>query len=408
MLWRDNTTTRALGWEPPPSPTPLRSMLGSSSNYLDDTFAAKPPLNPAYDNINDISTRGVTGLRSDSAGGRENRTGGLVGRREVPGGGEYLPPKTGAFWAPVLPETEPATHFALHRQPQDFTSERFILNDRPNNISNPYPYRPGRVRGGVGGWESGIDRPALRGQEYRRERIRGRERLASSSSSSSLTSTGRFSDGLGDGQQQQQGPTDARNTYTTTLRRRSFLGIRWPLFPGDRRGSAGSGGGGDRGRSASTSDDYYRGRGANIVDSKGAASQFKKGGGLAKEVFDVRAWSAVREEGLLPSGGTVLEPRFPGNVGRSGGGEESSQEGRLHVSIEGATELGKGLGGHTAYRIKVTAILGKPGSSAPIIHAVGSFVFFSESAVLRLLAACPVAAQLNGYWAKRASKYGRG
>ncbi|CBN77754.1 conserved unknown protein [Ectocarpus siliculosus] len=107
-----------------------------------------------------------------------------------------------------------------------------------------------------------------------------------------------------DRQQRQQSTTE----YTTTTSRR-FLGIRWPsLLPGVRRG-----------RSATTdthdmpSDGYYG------------------DGGVGDDHFSTR------------QGG--------------GGGElpvSGEEDARLQVSLEGAQELGKGLGGHTVYSIQVT------------------------------------------------------
>ncbi|CAM9780243.1 unnamed protein product [Ectocarpus sp. 4 AP-2014] len=289
--------SRAL-WEgratPSPSPTPLPppSTLTSSSARI--SGSSRPRL--------------VSGS-SREAGGGWAAAGGSA---------------TDTFWSPVLPESNTAPpmergslgeHWSWLQQQQQqqqeaLQSEKGVITTQPTlacGAVSPSQYEQQLAA-------AGIDRPALRGQEYRRDK-RWRwgsasaaarstaERISNNSNNSHPTSSLMRSGSELDRHQRQHSTAE----YTTTTSRR-FLGIRWPsLLPGGRRG-----------RSATTdthdmpSDGYYG------------------DGGVGDDDFSTRQVGG----GELPVSG----------------GEDA----RLQVSLEGAQELGKGLGGHTVYRIQVT------------------------------------------------------
>ncbi|CAB1096165.1 unnamed protein product [Ectocarpus sp. CCAP 1310/34] len=275
--------SRAL-WEgratPSPSPTPLPPSAALTSSSARISGSSRPLL--------------VSGSSIEAGGGW------------VAGGGSA----TDTFWSPVLPESDTAPpmdrgslgeHWSWLQQQQQqqqqqeaLQSEKGVITTQPAFAYGPVS--PSQYKQQLAA--AGIDRPALRGQEYRREK-RWRwgsasaaarstaERISNNSNNSHPTSSLMRSGSELDRQQRQQSTTE----YTTTTSRR-FLGIRWPsMLPGGRRD-----------RSATTGDDDFSTR---------------QGGG-----------------GELPVSG----------------GEDA----RLQVSLEGAQELGKGLGGHTVYRLQVT------------------------------------------------------
>lgn len=263
--------SRAL-WEahatPSPSPTPPPTLYN-------DYNASRLP--PGY------GTR--QGGRRDGGGGGGRRG---VGRSA---------PSMDNFWSPVLPESilAPAVHgsnFGDHRTllQQQQQAGRVIV-DQPVHGFPPMSRQEQlqrRAAEAPGGGRGGIDRPALRGQEYRREKKRrgGRHKCSRKPPvpSSSLMKSGSV-----------EAQLHAQSSTEDTRRR--FLGIRWPItMPGVRRG-----------RSQST-------------ESRDTDCGSDGGEG---------AWE-------MPMSGS---------------------DGRLWVSLEGATELGKGFGGHTAYRIKVRSII---------------------------------------------------
>lgn len=335
----------------------------------------RPPLNSYCANGTNGHVRD-TGWRSSSSGSGAGLGGDGGGNALAVPGGNSLPPSSDPFWAPVVPETETVAALPIQQQPN------YNHNSNNNNSINTFSAHGHRQRGFVG--SSGgrgrgrnrsrtgtvIDRPALRGQEYRRERGNNnrRGRLGSSLSSlSSLSSGSRVSesDVLAE-----QGQPSADGSLSRGRVRRSFLGIPW--LPG-------GGGGGEEGRRRAANEDQReeqarRGRGwsasptdscntlwvrgvgepsdaKNTVESKTASLVVRGdgvgGGGLRKkEIVHVRAWSGSKDADLLS--GRLLNDGAHRRRSFDVGGR-----GRLHVQIAGSTELGKGLGGHTAYRIQV-------------------------------------------------------
>lgn len=191
------------------------------------------------------------------------------------------------FWSPVLPESRPAPlidgsslgdHWSWLQQQQQaqqaLRPQRAVVTTQPAKsygLEPPSRYEQQLAAAAAGG----IDRPALRGQEYRRDKKRRGSawiRHSKSTSGSPTSSLMRSGSGL-------EAPAEEDSS-------RGFLGIRWP---GSRRGRS------------------------DTASSRDSASGGRGGGELAS-----------------PEG-----------------------DGRLRVSIEGSQELGKGLGGHTVYRIQV-------------------------------------------------------
>lgn len=242
------------------------------------------------------------------------RNGNNSGRGVGEGGGRALPPGTDPFWAP----------FTAAERTIDTSSDRRPYRTRRQGSNGLGRGGEGGDSGGGGGM--GIDRPALRGQEYRREKRRGRAHqsliMRSSHSVYSPSSSGR---GVGrSGVVGVVGDGDAGGQSTGTDNRWRFLGIRWPpLLPGVRRG-----------------------RSTSAESSSREAEKFGsvKGSLDNKEVFGVVGAWAGKDVERVPD----WAARGLYDVSGIGDGGE-----RLGVRIEGTTELGKGLGGHTAYRIKV-------------------------------------------------------
>lgn len=243
-----------------------------------------------------------------SGGGREG------GVRLQAGGGGIA---TDTVWSSVLPKSSPAPsidsssslghHWSwLQRQQQEqqqqrVQSRRSVVVNQPTvayGLEPPSRYDQQLAAVAAGG----IDRPALRGQEYRRQKKRRDQQPAAAAAAgkhpnntnrptSSLMRSGSEFDG-----QSQFGPEkDAAPT-------RRFLGIPLPFLPGARQGHADTAGSGDE------------------PDSYGGGVQGSSG---------------------LRQGGDRGEFSVP------------EDDRRLQVSLEGTQELGKGLGGHTVYRIQV-------------------------------------------------------
>lgn len=286
--------SRAL-WEgratPSPSPTPPP---GSASNGSSITSSNNSSSRPPF----------ASGV------GREGGSGLKVG-----GGGVA----TGAF-PPVLPETSTAppidsnslgNHWTWLRQQQQeqqqaVQSKHLVGSTQPTiayGLAPPSKYEQQIAAAASGG----IDRPALRGQEYRREKKRRglaaaaaagrRPNNGAARPTSSLMRSGSELDGQGQSHYSGLGTADATPS-------RRFLGIPLPFLQGSRRGHLETEDPGD------VPDSY----GSSGVE--GFGRQWQGGGG-----------------------GDFLVPE---------------DDRRLQVSIEGTQELGKGLGGHTVYRIQVT------------------------------------------------------
>eukprot|EP00903_Cladosiphon_okamuranus_P007599 g7370.t1 len=200
------------------------------------------------------------------------------------------------FWPPVVGDSHPAVpvdggslgdHWSwLQKQQQQLARlqpQRVVVTAQPAKsygLAPPSKYEQQVAAAAAGG----IDRPALRGQEYRRDKKRrGPSGRRYSNSTSGSPSSSLMRSGTELGAPEEDGGSS-----------RGFLGIRWP------------------------------GQGSRRIRSDTASSRDSAGvGGVVGGVGD--------DLTAAPEGG-----------------------GRLWVSIEGSQELGKGLGGHTVYRIQVT------------------------------------------------------
>lgn len=202
------------------------------------------------------SSGGGLGGRGDGQGGR-----GSIGEDEIP-------PLDDAFWSPVVPGTSPV-----------LATEDISSSLHPGWLQQQQLQQDAML---AGGW---IDRPASRGEEYRREKRRGRDKMKPRTPSSSLMKSGSHA--------------QLTTASMTEDSRQRFLGIPWPAEMAGHR------------RACTTSSAEFQ-----DVDLYGLGG----GGDLGGYPQD-----AVR----------------------------SRVDSRLWVSIEGHTEIGKGLSGHTAYKIKV-------------------------------------------------------
>lgn len=330
----------------------MQQLPSSTRNSNSDTSATVTPTLSSYYSVSNNSRDAR--WRSSSSGSVGSGSGGWGGGGGGGGNGvTSLPPSTDPFWAPVVPDAEPAAAVRLHQQ--------------SNSSDLDYGFRQGgRERGRDTRHLGTIDRPASRGQEYRRERRgSGRRGRVGSSSSSSLAGSSRVSDSrvLAD-----QGQASADGNFN--VNRRRFLGILWPpvLTPGS--GGEGRGGGSEDTKwgwewSGSTGGSTGRiGGGGRVGDAMSngedkSTSVMVKGksssgvGGFGKRgAYHVHVRSSSKDGDPMQAGGESLHSDDGGlgsgpDIGFGGG------IGRLRVTIEGSTELGKGLGGHTAYRIQV-------------------------------------------------------
>lgn len=192
------------------------------------------------------SSGGGLGGRGDGQGGRDSF------------GEDGIPPFDDAFWSPVVPGMSPV-----------LATEGISSSLHPGWLQQQQQLQQDAML--AGGW---IDRPASRGEEYRREKRRGRHKLKSSSHAQLATAS------------------------ITEDSRRRFLGIPCPAeMTGHRRACTSS-----------------------------------------AEFQDVDLYGLVDGEDLGGWPQDALSSRV---------------DNRLCVSIEGHTEIGKGLSGHTAYMIKV-------------------------------------------------------
>ncbi|CAN0046172.1 unnamed protein product [Scytosiphon promiscuus] len=252
------------------------------------------------------------------------------------GGGEVA---TDKFWSTVLPEDDPVPSFAnsslgdawswqqqqqqKQQQQQQQQSERLVVTTQPviaYGLAPPSRQEQQLAAMAVGG----VDRPAARGQEYRREKKSWWVSSPSPSSSPwpphALPAARRHPSGMTDVHQssslmrsgseldeQQRRYFGAEGDASNA---RGFLGIRWTaLLPGATRSQTTA--------TAPRSDmlDFCYSGGDGPYDA---------------------------------SGGSLRQGGNSGDFPVTGG------DGRLQVQLGGAQELGRGLGGHTAYRIQVT------------------------------------------------------
>lgn len=206
---------------------------------------------------------------ASSGGGLGDRGDGQGGWGSI--GEDGIPPPDDAFWSPVVPGSSPAL------ATEDSSSSPVSLH--PAWLQQQQLLQQDVML--AGGW---IDRPASRGEEYRREKRRGRDKMKPRTPSSSLMKSGSHA--------------QLTTASITEDSRQRLLGIPWPAdMTGHRR--------------ARTSGAEFQ-----DVDLYGLGS-----GG------DLDGWPQDAASSRVDS--------------------------RLWVSIEGHTEIGKGLSGHTAYKIKV-------------------------------------------------------
>lgn len=290
-LW-EGRATASPSPNPPPGATINGSNMTSSSIRSRSSSTSRPPF--------------ASGVGRERGVGLKNFGGGSVA--------------TDSFWSPVLPETSETSaappvdsnslgnHWSWLRQQQQeqqqaVQSQRVVGSTQPTiayGLAPPSKHDQQFAAAASGG----IDRPALRGQEYRRQKKRRgsgaagrRPNNGNSRPTSSLMRSGSELDGQGQSQQYGSG------TNTTPSRR--FLGIPLPFLQGSRRVHS------ETEDSSDVPDSYGGG-----VD--GSSGRWQGGGG-----------------------GDFLLPE---------------DDRRLQVSIEGTQELGKGLGGHTVYRIQVGVV----------------------------------------------------
>lgn len=221
-------------------------------------------------------------------------------------GNQVVPPPSDPFWNPVVPNKSvtplefPVGDDGVVRVQPTYPSQ--VSPTSLWMLASSSPQRP---------W---IDRPALRGHEYKRDKRRGRQQARSG------YGLLRVDAGADRGASSDAGSGTPRNKPIDD--RRKFLGIRWPsLPPGSCMGRSGG---------VESSNSVPR---APPVSSKSTSSCALDGG----------SWGTFGEWVGNGMGG-IGDSHDPGD----GGGD-----GRLAISIEGSIEIGKGLGGYTAYRIKV-------------------------------------------------------
>lgn len=221
---------------------------------------------------------------------------------------------TDTFYSPFLQERSPAPsadnsslgqHWSwLQQQPQEqqqaVESQRLVVSTQPTiayGLAPPSKYEQQLAAEAAGG----IDRPALRGQEYRRDKKRRGSAAAgrrSNDRTTRPTSSLMRSGSELDGQSQQSG---LEKGATPTRR---FFGIPLPFLPGPGQGH----------------------------------SEVAAGDVLGSYGGGVKVSSGLRQGG-------------------GGGGFMVAEDNRrLRVSLEGTQELGKGLGGHTVYIIQVGVV----------------------------------------------------